>query len=109
MIFSAIMGPLAFLLAMNAAPAGAADAPTLARLADGQPDVQGYWAPAKQGKYMPGSRIPIVDEAYLRAQQPRYVLILPWNLQAEVMEQLAYIRDWGGRFVTAVPGLVVWP
>ena len=65
--------------------------------------------PAKQGKLLPGSRIPILDEAFLRAQQPDYVLILPWNLQAEVMEQLHYIRDWGGRFVTAVPGLAIHP
>ncbi|MET3495550.1 SAM-dependent methyltransferase [Variovorax boronicumulans] len=59
--------------------------------------------PAKQGQYMPGSRIPIVDEAHLRREQPHYVLILPWNLKAEVMSQLAYIREWGGQFVCAVP------
>ena len=63
--------------------------------------------PAKQGKYLPGSRIPIVDEAYLRAAKPDYVLILPWNLRAEIMAQLAYIREWGGKFVTAVPSLSV--
>lgn len=63
--------------------------------------------PAKQGKFMPGSRIPIVDEACLRASRPDRVLILPWNLRAEVMAQLAYIREWGGQFVTAVPHLRV--
>ena len=63
--------------------------------------------PAKQGKCMPGSRIPIVDEAHLRAHRPAYVLILPWNLRDEVMAQLAYIREWGGQFVTAVPGLEI--
>ncbi len=63
--------------------------------------------PAKQGKYLPGSRIPIVDEARLRAEKPEYVLILPWNLRAEVMEQLAYVRAWGGRFVVAIPSLEV--
>jgi SAM-dependent methyltransferase len=63
--------------------------------------------PAKQGKFMPGSRIPIVDEAQLQAEQPDYVVILPWNIKAEVMQQLAYIRDWGGQFVTAVPKLEV--
>ena len=97
----------------KAAPDGAAaKGNTLLNFAGVRPHLLPYVVdknPAKQGKYMPGSRIPIVDEAYLRAQQPRYVLILPWNLQAEVMEQLAYIRDWGGRFITAVPGLVVWP
>ncbi len=65
--------------------------------------------PAKQDRYLPGSRIPIVDEAHLRIQQPSHVLILPWNLKDEVMAQLAYIRDWGGRFVTAVPRLEVLP
>jgi hypothetical protein len=65
--------------------------------------------PAKQGKFMPGSRIPIVDEAHLRAHRPSHVLILPWNLKDEVIAQLAYIREWGGQFVTAVPRLEVWP
>ena len=60
--------------------------------------------PAKQGKYLPGSRIPVVDEAHLRADRPDVVLILPWNLREEVVAQLAYIREWGGRFAVAVPG-----
>ncbi len=59
--------------------------------------------PAKQGKYLPGSRIPIVEEARLRDDKPDYVLIVPWNLQEEIMRQLEYIRSWGGRFVVAVP------
>ena len=63
--------------------------------------------PAKQSLFMPGSRIPIVDEAHLKRERPDYVLILPWNLKTEVMEQLAYIREWGGRFVWAVPGIEV--
>jgi hypothetical protein len=63
--------------------------------------------PAKQGKYLPGSRIPVVDEEFLRAQKPDFVLILPWNLRREVMDQLHYVRDWGARFVTAIPELVV--
>lgn len=62
---------------------------------------------AKQDKFLPGSRIPIVAEARIREAQPDYVLILPWNLREEIMVQLAYIREWGGRFVTAVPSLVV--
>jgi C-methyltransferase C-terminal domain/Putative zinc binding domain/Methyltransferase domain len=61
--------------------------------------------PAKQGKYLPGSRIPIVDETRLREERPDYVVILPWNLREEVMAQLDYIRSWGGQFVTAVPEL----
>lgn len=65
--------------------------------------------PAKQGKWLPGSRIPVVDEGRLRADRPDLVLILPWNLRDEVVAQLAYVRGWGGRFVTAVPGLQVLP
>jgi 2-polyprenyl-3-methyl-5-hydroxy-6-metoxy-1,4-benzoquinol methylase len=61
--------------------------------------------PAKQGKFLPGSRIPIVDEAHLRADRPDVVLILPWNLKDEVTAQLAYVREWGGQFATAVPRL----
>jgi SAM-dependent methyltransferase len=63
--------------------------------------------PAKQGHYLPGSRIPVVAESVLQQERPDYVLILPWNLKSEVQQQLAYIRDWGGRFVTAVPRLEV--
>lgn len=59
--------------------------------------------PAKQGKFMPGSRVRIVDEACLEALRPDRILILPWNIKDEVMGQLDYIRQWGGRFVTAVP------
>lgn len=64
-------------------------------------------SPAKQGKYLPGSRIPILAEGSLRELRPEFVVILPWNLRQEVMEQLDYIREWGGRFVTAVPSLTV--
>ncbi len=63
--------------------------------------------PAKQGKFLPGSRIPIVDEARIRTERPDYILIMPWNLKAEVMEQLSYIREWGGLFVVAVPELEI--
>jgi len=63
--------------------------------------------PAKQGKYMPGSRIPIVDEDKIKRDKPDYILILPWNIKNEVIEQLAYIREWGGKFVTSVPELVI--
>lgn len=63
--------------------------------------------PSKQGQYLPGSRIPIVDEERLQREKPDYVLILPWNLKAEVMGQLAYIREWGGQFVCAVPRIEV--
>ena len=61
--------------------------------------------PAKQGKFLPGSRIPIVDEARLLADRPDYVVILPWNLKFEVMDQLRSAGLSGARFVTAVPAL----
>lgn len=63
--------------------------------------------PAKQGRFLPGSRIPIVPESRLAEDRPDLVLILPWNLKTEVMAQLAYVREWGGRFVTAVPRVEV--
>lgn len=84
----------------------AAKGNTLLNYAGVRPDLLPYVVdknPAKQGQYLPGSRIPVVDEAHLRAHQPEVVLIFPWNLQAEVMEQLAYVRAWGGRFAVAVP------
>ncbi|MBX3634073.1 MAG: methyltransferase domain-containing protein [Rubrivivax sp.] len=64
--------------------------------------------PAKQGRWLPGSRIPVVDESQLDAARPDYVVILPWNLRDEVAAQLERVRGWGGRFVTAVPALQVW-
>ena len=63
--------------------------------------------PAKQNKYLPGSRIPIVNELIIRQEKPDYVLIFPWNLRNEVTEQLKYIGEWGGKFVTAVPSLEI--
>lgn len=63
--------------------------------------------PAKQGKYMPGSRIPIVAEEKIEETKPDYVVVLPWNLEQEIKSQLSYIRKWGGKFVHAVPHLVI--
>jgi len=60
-------------------------------------------APSKQGKFLPGSHIPIVGPSALRERKPDLVLILAWNIANEVISQHAYIRQWGGRFVTAVP------
>ena len=61
--------------------------------------------PAKQGRFLPGSHIPVRDEAALWAARPDHVLILPWNLRDEIAGQLAGIAAWGGRFVVAVPEL----
>lgn len=64
-------------------------------------------SPAKQGKFLPGSHIPIVDERRLLADRPDWVLVLPWNLRQEIEDQLAAIREWGGRFVQAVPRILL--
>lgn len=63
--------------------------------------------PAKQNTLLPGSRIPVFDVDELRKRQPDFVLILPWNLKAEVIRQLADLRARGTRFVTAVPSISV--
>lgn len=62
---------------------------------------------AKQGRLAPGSRIPIVPLEAVLESKPDYVLILPWNIQHELTAQLAGIRAWGGRFVTAIPELSI--
>lgn len=63
--------------------------------------------PRKQGAFLPGSRIPIHDPARVALTRPDYLLILPWDLRDEVVRDMALIRDWGGRFVTASPSLRV--
>ena len=88
----------------------AAKGNTLLNYAGVRPDLLPYVVdrnPAKQDKFLPGCRIPIVDEARLRQARPDYVVILPWNLREEVVGQLAYIREWGGQFVTAVPNIKI--
>ncbi len=62
-------------------------------------------APSKQGKFLPGSHIPVVAEPRIREERPDVVLILPWNIQQEITAQLSYVADWGGRFAVAVPEL----
>ncbi len=63
---------------------------------------------AKQGKLLPGSGVPIVTPGNLMSRRPDYVVVLPWNLIDEISEQLVGIRAWGGKFVTAIPGLKVF-
>jgi 2-polyprenyl-3-methyl-5-hydroxy-6-metoxy-1,4-benzoquinol methylase len=59
--------------------------------------------PHKQGKWLPASHIPVVNEAHLKQTKPQYVIILPWNLKEEITRQLAYIKEWGGRFIVPIP------
>ena len=61
----------------------------------------------KQGRHLPGTRIPIFHPARIRETKPDYVVILPWNLKDEIMQQLSYIREWGGRFVVPIPKVTV--
>jgi SAM-dependent methyltransferase len=63
--------------------------------------------PAKQGRFLPGCRIAIVGEERLRHERPDFILLLPWNLRAEIVEQLDYARAWGAKFVCAVPQLTI--
>jgi 2-polyprenyl-3-methyl-5-hydroxy-6-metoxy-1,4-benzoquinol methylase len=93
-----------------AAYGAAAKGNTLINYAGIRPDLISFVVdrnPVKQGKYLPGSRIPITTEDHLRNSQPDYVVILPWNLKAEIMEQLSYIKEWSGKFITAVPQLEI--
>jgi SAM-dependent methyltransferase len=65
--------------------------------------------PYKQNCFMPGSHIPIHATEKIAETRPDFVLILPWNIKAEVMEQMAHIRSWGGKFVVAIPRVTVLP
>ena len=64
-------------------------------------------SPAKQGKFLPGTHIPIKHPDAIKKDEPDYVLILPWNLKDEIMEQIGYIRDWGGKFILPIPSAEV--
>jgi len=64
--------------------------------------------PYKQGKYTPGTHIPILAPDKIAEARPDYVLILPWNFKDEIMSQLSYIREWGGRFIVPIPEVRVY-
>jgi SAM-dependent methyltransferase len=66
-------------------------------------------SPHKQGRYLPGTHLPIREPERLRETRPDFVLILPWNLRDEIVEQMSWVREWGARFVVAVPELAVLP
>jgi SAM-dependent methyltransferase len=65
-------------------------------------------SPYKQGRFLPGNHIPIFHPDRIRQTQPDYVVILPWNLKDEIMEQLRFIREWGGRFVVPIPKVTIY-
>jgi 2-polyprenyl-3-methyl-5-hydroxy-6-metoxy-1,4-benzoquinol methylase len=65
--------------------------------------------PYKHGRYTPGTHIPIFPPEHLAETRPDYILILPWNLRTEILEQLAYAREWGAKFVVPIPSLEVLP
>lgn len=64
--------------------------------------------PRKHGMFLPGTHIPILPTDYIKQTRPDYVLILPWNLKNEIMNQNAYIREWGGQFVVLIPEVKVY-
>ncbi len=93
-----------------AAYGAAAKGNTLLNWAGVRPDLLPYVvdaSPHKQGRFLPGSRIPVVAETRIRETRPDFVLILPWNLREEIATQLGYIQEWGGRCVVAIPELRV--
>lgn len=59
--------------------------------------------PSKQGKFLPGTHLPIVHPDVIKQSKPDYILILPWNIKDEIIEQLSYVRAWGGKFVVPIP------
>ncbi len=65
--------------------------------------------PYKQGKFLPGTHIPIFCPEKIQETQPDYVLILPWNFKEEIMEQVSHIRAWGGKFVVPIPEVTIYP
>ena len=65
-------------------------------------------SPYKQGRFLPGTHIPIYSPDRIRETKPDYVVILPWNLKSEIMQQLQYIREWGGQFVVPIPKATVF-
>jgi 2-polyprenyl-3-methyl-5-hydroxy-6-metoxy-1,4-benzoquinol methylase len=86
----------------------AAKGNTLLNYAGVKPDLLAWVAdanPHKQGKFLPGSRIPVVSTDRIAIEKPDYVLVLPWNLLKEIGEQQSQVHTWGGRFVIAVPEL----
>jgi hypothetical protein len=93
-----------------AAYGAAAKGNTLINYAGVKPDLLPYVcdaAPSKQGKFLPGSHIPIFAPTVLRERRPDIVFVLPWNIADEIVEQHQYVREWGGQFAVAVPRMQI--
>ena len=93
-----------------AAYGAAAKGNTLLNYAGITPDLLEFVCDAalsKQGKFLPGSHIPVVHEKHIKKYKPDFICILPWNIKEEIMAQLSYIRDWSGQFVIAGPELKI--
>ena len=65
-------------------------------------------SPHKQGKFLPGTHIPVYHPDKIKETEPDYLLILPWNLKSEVIEQNSYIKKWGGQFVVPIPEVQIY-
>ena len=94
-----------------AAYGAAAKGCTLLNFAGIKPDLLPYVcdaSPSKQDRFLPGTHVPILAPDVIQEEKPDVVVILPWNIRDEVMQQLAFIREWGGVFVTAVPRIEVY-
>jgi hypothetical protein len=63
--------------------------------------------PHKQNLFLPGTHIPILHPDRIKIDKPEYILILPWNIKEEILEQLSYVHDWGGKFIIPIPELQV--
>lgn len=94
-----------------AAYGAAAKGNTLMNYAGVKPDLIAFVcdaAAAKQNKFMPGSHIPILTPEEMRKRRPDYVVVLPWNIADEVTKSNSFVREWGGKFVVAVPELRIF-
>jgi hypothetical protein len=63
--------------------------------------------PYKHGRFLPGTHIPVHSPDKLDETKPDYIFVLPWNLRAEITDQLSYVREWGGRLVFPIPELEI--
>ncbi len=93
-----------------AAYGAAAKGNTFLNLCGVKPDLVQFCvdkAQSKQNKFMPGSHIPVYDLCKINEERPDFILILPWNIKDEIMQSLSFVKQWGGRFVIAIPQLRV--